>query len=124
VILNSPALRDLADELENLIKTLMVKYRPISIFIGGSLAKSRFVRGLSDIDILVITDHGMSKYDRFMLKAIKDVDVEITVYTLSEVMESLKRDNFFIIDTIKNGIEVYGNLRKRLRGELVPNHCQ
>ena len=112
---DNPILRDIIEDFEKLINELIMKYRPISIIIGGSLAKSKFVRGLSDIDILIVTNYEISKYERFILKAIKDIDIEITVYSIHEIKNCLKDDDPFINDTIRNGIEIYGNLRDYLK---------
>lgn len=41
-----------APELEGLVEELVGEYRPVAIILAGSLAQGRFVRGLSDVDIL------------------------------------------------------------------------
>ena len=73
------------------------------------------MRGLSDIDLLVIVNESPNKDERFMLEAIKDVDLEITLFSLREVIDSIKTGNPFIIDVIKNGFEVYGDVIRKLR---------
>ncbi|GAY26133.1 hypothetical protein ATG_13360 [Desulfurococcaceae archaeon AG1] len=106
-ILSKPGTQDLLDLLEELISELIRRFDPIAVIVAGSLARSRFVRGLSDIDILVITQHEPPKHERFLLRAVKDVDVEITVYSLDEVRLAIKQGNQFITDAIKNGIKIY-----------------
>jgi len=106
-ILNKPNTQDLTDLLEELISELIRRFDPVAVIVAGSLARSRFVRGLSDIDLLVITQHEPPKHERFLLRAVKDVNVEITVYSVDEVRLAIKRSNQFIIDAIKNGIKVY-----------------
>jgi len=117
-IMDRPSTRDLMEDIEALICELMEKHNPQSIVIAGSIAKSRFIRGLSDIDILVITDEPPSKESRFMLKAARDVNIEITVYSMSEVMDNIKAKNQFLMDALASGIEVHGDLLKKLRAML------
>jgi len=117
-IMSNPSVEDLRDDLESLIAELIEKYNPRSIIVAGSVAKSKFVRGLSDIDLLVITNEAPSKDDRFVLTAIKDVDVEVTVYSLEEVVENIKAENPFIVDAVEQGFEVYGDVITTLRQML------
>ena len=117
-IMSDPSLEDLRDGLESLIAELIEKHNPRSIVVAGSVAKSKFVRGLSDIDLLVITHEAPRKDDRFALTAIKDVDVEVTVYSLEEVVENMKADNPFIVDAVEQGFEVYGDVIASLRQML------
>jgi predicted nucleotidyltransferase len=116
--MSNPSVEDLRDDLESLIAELIEKYNPRSIIVAGSVAKSKFVRGLSDIDLLVITNEAPSKDDRFALTAIKDVDVEVTVYSLEEVVENIKAENPFIVDAVEQGFEVYGDVITTLRQML------
>lgn len=117
-IMSDPSVEDLRDDLESLIAELIEKYNPRSIIVAGSVAKSKFVRRLSDIDLLVITNEAPSKDDRFALTAIKDVDVEVTVYSLEEVVENIKAENPFIVDAVEQGFEVYGDVITTLRQML------
>ena len=114
-ILDKPNTKDLVEGLEAILLELVERYKPVSILITGSLAKSRFVRGLSDIDILVVTESSVEKHDRFLLRAVKDVNVEVTVYTLDEVVRSIERGNQFIVDAVEEGFEVYGELRQLVK---------
>lgn len=79
----------------------------------GSLAKGKFVVGLSDIDVVVITKEDLGK-NRFMLKAIENTDVEITFLSIDEVFHAIRTDNQFVIDAITNGKEVYGNIKNEI----------
>jgi len=106
-ILRGQHTRDLLEGLEEVISELIEEYKPISVRIAGSLAERRFVRGLSDIDILTITLEKPSKHRRFRLKAVKDVDVEIAVYSVREVEEAAKSGNQFILQALTRGVEVY-----------------
>ncbi|MEM4312167.1 MAG: hypothetical protein QXX95_07245 [Nitrososphaerales archaeon] len=69
---------------------------PLSILIAGSLAKTKFVRGISDLDLILIVEK-VPDY-RFTLKAIKDVNIEVFIYTLEEFLKSIKGGNQFMID--------------------------
>ncbi len=111
-ILSSPNLQDLREGLEELVGRLIRRYNPRSVIIAGSLAQGTFVRGMSDIDILIITDNRPSKYERFLLTAIKDVDVQVSVYSNEEIEDALRAGNQFIVDAINKGIEVYRRVEK------------
>jgi len=84
--------RDILEGLKALIKELVEKFNPKSVIIVGSLAERKFVRGLSDIDILVVVDR-VSDEERFHLKAVGDVNVEVTIVALNELSEAIKRDD-------------------------------
>ncbi len=99
--------RDLLEGLEKLLGELIEEYKPLSVLIAGSLAEGKFVRGLSDIDILAITVEKPGKHERFQLKAIKDVNVEIAVYSVEEVEQAAKTGNQFIAQALEKGVEVY-----------------
>ncbi len=114
-IMNGPSTRDLIEDLESIVIELIERYNPRSIIIAGSTAKSKFVRGLSDIDLLVIIDESPSKDERFILKAIKDVNIEVTLYSLREIVDNIKTGNPFIIDAIESGFEVYGGVIHKLK---------
>ncbi len=96
-------------EIEEIIEELITKYNPISIILAGSIARGKFIRNLSDIDILVIIDKKIRDKERFMLKAISNINIEITIVNIDELKEAIKRGNQFYKEAIK-GIEVYGNL--------------
>ncbi len=107
---------DIAKKLEEVVKELVNSYRPLSIVVTGSLAKGKFVEGMSDIDLLVVLKESPGK-DRFVLRAIDNVDVEITLVSLDELVEAIRRGNQFYIEAI-NGVEIYGNVIQQLK-ELV-----
>ncbi len=109
-ILEKSSVADALQDLEKLLEDLVEEYRPVSIILAGSLARGRFVRGLSDIDILVVTERSIPKDKRFLLKAVKDVDVEVTVISLDELTKAVKGGNEFYLSALMHGIEVYGNM--------------
>ncbi|MEM3462125.1 MAG: hypothetical protein QXJ15_00415 [Candidatus Bathyarchaeia archaeon] len=110
-ILARSSAEDLLPGLEALLRGLIEEYGPESIIIAGSLPKSRFVRGLSDLDILVIVAREVGKHERFKLRAVGDVDAEISVYSAGEVLRALEAGDRFILDAIESGEEVYGDWR-------------
>jgi predicted nucleotidyltransferase len=105
IIKNNPSIMDLENDLKMLINEIVEKIKPKAIILAGSLAKGKFVRGMSDIDILIIIEN--VNY-RTLLKAIKNVDVEITMYTYDEIINSIREGNQFIKDAINNGIPLIG----------------
>ncbi len=115
-ILRETNVGDVIQDLEKIIESLVEEYKPISIILTGSLARGRFVRGLSDIDILVITEHSVPDDKRFLLRAVKDIDVEVTVISLEELLSTIRNGNQFYVDAVMYGIEVYGDLLERLTG--------
>ena len=98
---------NLLDSLERIVEELVEQYKPLKILVTGSLAKGKFVQGLSDIDILVIVEHEPGKQERFQLKAVENIDVEIIVFSMKEVKEAIKHGNQFITEAIKEGITIY-----------------
>ncbi|MCC6034089.1 MAG: hypothetical protein LM567_01115 [Desulfurococcaceae archaeon] len=72
-----------------------MELRPLRIIITGSLGERKFVRGLSDIDILVITDYKPGD-KRFILTSVRDVDVEITVKSTHELEKASERTGSFM----------------------------
>jgi len=114
-ILDRPSTSDLLDELEHLLNKMIEDYKPISVIITGSLANSKFIRGMSDIDILIVVERSPDKYNRFLLKAVKDVNVEISIYSMDEVVQSILSGNQFIVEAIDKGIEVYGHAKEKLK---------
>ncbi len=117
--MSEPSTRDLIDGVESIILRIIEKLRPKSVIIAGSLAKSKFVRGLSDIDILVVTSEEPKVEERFLLTAVDDVDVQLTAYSISEVIEGLNRGNPFVVDAVEHGLEVYGELMGELKRMLM-----
>jgi len=112
-ILKGTVIESYVKDLESIIKEIILKYRPLSIIIAGSLAKGKFVVGLSDIDVIVITREDLGK-NRFMLRAIENTDVEITFLSIDEVFHAISTGNRFVIDAIISGKEVYGDIRNEI----------
>jgi len=105
--------REILEGLSAIIRELVERFHPISVIIAGSLAEGRFVKGLSDIDILVVVERVRDE-DRFHLRAIGDTDVEITVVGLEELVEAVRRGNEFYRRGLR-GVEVYGGIVEAVR---------
>jgi predicted nucleotidyltransferase len=101
VFQRNPSAIDLKEEFEQLLSAIISRIKPLAIILAGSMAKGKFVRGMSDIDLLIVASESEP---RFFIWAVKDVDVEATVYTLEDLLHSIENGNQFIIDAIKNGI--------------------
>lgn len=106
-ILDKENVRDLVEDLEKLVEELVNRYKPSKIIIAGSLAEGRFVRGLSDIDVLVVVGDVNLVGSRFELYNIKDVDVEVTIVSEEELGEAVKSGRDFYVRVLEKGIVVY-----------------
>lgn len=107
---------EICEGLCEVIAELIDALRPISVVVAGSLARGRFVRGMSDIDVLVIVEH-VSDEERFHLRAVGSTDVEITVVGLSELVQAVRAGNQFYRECLE-GLEVYGELLGALRRKV------
>jgi predicted nucleotidyltransferase len=105
-VLSSDNTRDPIEPLEQLLDRIIMELRPLGIIITRSLAERKFVRGLSDIDILVITDYKPGD-KRFILTSVRDVDVEITVISTHELEKALQENREFYVNTLRQGIIVF-----------------
>lgn len=105
-VLSSDNTRDLIEPLEQLLDRIIMELRLLRIIITRSLAERKFVRGLSDIDILVITDYEPGD-KRFILTSVRDVDVEITVISTHELEKALQENREFYVNTLRQGIIVF-----------------
>jgi len=70
-LLSRPNVRDLYDGLRGLLDKLIADLEPLAVMIAGSLARGTFVRGMSDIDVLVIMRGPPDKRARFVLKNVR-----------------------------------------------------
>ena len=105
-VLSSDNTRDLIEPLEQLLDRIIMELRLLRIIITRSLVERKFVRGLSDIDILVITDYEPGD-KRFILTSVRDVDVEITVISTHELEKALQENREFYVNTLRQGIIVF-----------------
>jgi predicted nucleotidyltransferase len=124
-ILRGTSAEDLEGPLEELIGELVGKLDPVAVVVAGSLAKGRFVRGLSDVDILVVVDRPVRNEERFSLAPLGGADAEITVVSLDELERAVRAGNQFYLDALRSGKVVYArgaasglNALQRLACEL------
>lgn len=84
---------------------------PELVVIFGSLARGKFVVGLSDVDVLIVS----RKFERVPILervplALQHLDLDLPVdvfcYTPDELFSEIKRMNFLVIDAIEYGIPV------------------
>jgi len=104
---------ELLEGLCAIVAELVEALRPLSVVVAGSLAGGRFVKGVSDVDLLVVVDRVRDE-DRFHLRAVGSTDVEIAVVGLNELVEAVRRGNQFYRECL-DGVEVYGSLLSELR---------
>lgn len=101
-------LSDIAEKLEDLIEEIVLAHDPLTVIVAGSLAEGKFVRGLSDLDILVVLRDPVPENERFTLRALKDVDVEITLVSLEELEKALAEGRDFYVSAVRSGVVIYG----------------
>ena len=106
-ILRGTSAEDLEEPLEKLLRKLVERYKPLAVIVAGSLAKGRFVRGFSDVDVLVVVDYPVRDEERFSLASLRDVDVEVTVVSREELEKAVTAGNEFYLDAVKSGKVVY-----------------
>jgi len=104
VIKRNASLVDLEDGILKLLTDLDEK-GPVAILVAGSVAKGEFVRGMSDIDILIVVNSSSFKT---WITAIGDVNVEITEIGIRDVLEALRAGNNFIEKALKDGVVLKG----------------
>jgi len=104
---------ELLEGICSIVAELVRAFRPLSVVVAGSLARGRFVKGVSDVDLLVVVERVRDEY-RFHLRAVGSTDVEITVVGLDELVEAVRRGNQFYRECL-DGVEVYGELLPELR---------
>jgi hypothetical protein len=79
----------------------------LKIFLAGSLAERRFVRGLSNIDLPFVVRNLETNMNRFTIYGMRDVDVEITFVTEEELREAVRSGREFYISALERGITIY-----------------
>jgi hypothetical protein len=82
----------------------------LRIILAGSLAKRRFVRGLSNIDLPVVVRNLETNMNRFTIYGMRDVDVEITFVTEEELREAVRSGREFYISALERGITIYSEV--------------
>ncbi len=106
-VLRGSSAEDLLEPLASLLEKLVAELRPVKVFVTGSLARGEFVRGLSDIDVLVVVDYEVPRDRRFIYTYVGDVDVEITVVSTYELERAVQEGREFYVDAVRHGVEVF-----------------
>ena len=114
-LLSGPNVEDLYEGLRGLLEELIARLSPVAVLVAGSLARGEFVRGMSDIDILILVREAPSDEERFSLASVGGVDVEMAIYGVDEVLMMAREGSFFILDALENGAVIYGRLPEGLR---------
>ncbi|MEM2069604.1 MAG: nucleotidyltransferase domain-containing protein [Nitrososphaerota archaeon] len=100
----NPQLRELEEVLLHLFSSIDSN-DVLAIVLGGSIARDRFVYGMSDIDVLVVKEAGSPEFKLF---SIGDVDVEVTILGVDDVVYAFRSGNSFVIDALENGLILKG----------------
>mgnify|MGYP000397908988 CR=1 FL=1 len=96
----------LLGRLEEVLKELVEELRPRLLVVAGSPARGEFVKGMSGVGVLAVQDEEPGQ--RFALRSVDGVDVEVTCMSLAEVEEALRSGNQFVVETLSQGFVVYG----------------
>ena len=88
------------------MKELVEELRPRLLVVAGSPARGEFVKGMSGVGVLAVQDEEPGQ--RFALRSVDGVDVEVTCMSLAEVEEALRSGNQFVVETLSQGFVVYG----------------
>jgi len=108
-------LKELDQEyIDRIIKALKDKgITPEIIILHGSYAKGTYIRGLSDVDILVISKdfRDLNLHERFSLLA--DIfkgfrpRIEAIGYTMEELKDQMRKLNLIVLDALEYGKPIY-----------------
>ncbi|MEM0027854.1 MAG: nucleotidyltransferase domain-containing protein [Ignisphaera sp.] len=85
----------------------------MKILLTGSIAEGKFVKGLSDIDVMVVVRDVDVVKDRFAIHRVKDVDVEITIVSEKELKEAIRSGNQFYIRALKKVLQYLMQIKRR-----------
>jgi len=106
-VLRGSSAEDLTEPLAKLVEELVAELRPVKVVLAGSLARGEFVRGLSDVDLLVVVDYEVPRDRRFVYTHVGDVDVEVTVVSRRELEEAVRGGREFYVEAAKRGTVIY-----------------
>ena len=106
-VLRGSSAEDLLEPLASLLEKLVAELRPVKVLVAGSLARGEFVRGLSDIDVLVVVDYEVPRDRRFTYTSVGGVDVEVTVVSGYELERAVREGREFYVDAVRHGVEVF-----------------
>ncbi len=100
------------DELSGLLELL--SSRALSVTVYGSAARGKYVRGLSDVDVLVVTA-GEPPY-RARVFGLSLGDVNVVYMSREEFCEALALGNQIALEAVSAGVVVFGEDPKNLCG--------
>jgi len=106
------------EELEKLLLSLVQEYNPECVLLTGSLASGEWVSGKSDVDILVVVREEKEPSTRFRLESLGKLDVNISIFSLGEILQGVRSLNFFFIEAVVSGIPLYGTLPNVILAEI------
>ena len=92
------------EELANFLSAL--REGPLSIVVFGSAARGQYVRGLSDVDVLVITAREPER--RALTRGLTFCDVNVIFMSREEYCRTVRAGNQIALETWERGVVVYG----------------
>ena len=107
--------REAARKLASFVQDAATGWRPEMILLVGSYASGRYVRGVSDIDILVVADNLAPDYferlGQFDSIVPQGLPLEILAYTPREFTGMLREAHPSAVDAIEFGQALVGDER-------------
>lgn len=100
-------------QLKLLVQDLVEEVRPEAVVLHGSLAKGRYIRGISDIDLIVVSweYRDVDTKDRFVhlleLAQRHGLPVEAFGYTPKEFLNMVENLNFYVLDALHYGVPLH-----------------
>ena len=96
--------------LKKALKMLTSSFKVDLVILHGSYAKGTYIEGLSDVDLLVVSDDfdGIPVGERFSLLAEllsgMEKPVEAVAYTRREFLEQMRNFNPLVLDALEYGV--------------------
>ena len=94
------------EELEEAVEAAAEGGDVVAVYLFGSAARGRFVRGLSDVDLLAVT-RGPPRH-RAKTSRISAGDVNVVYMSVEEVCEAYRRGNNLVKEALEEGILLAG----------------
>jgi len=95
-------------DLEKAVETAVAGVDAVAVYLLGSAARGRFVRGLSDLDLLVVTR--ATPPHRAKTAHVDAGDVDIIYMSLEEACEAYRRGNHLVREALDEGIPLLGSV--------------
>ncbi|MEM1637904.1 MAG: nucleotidyltransferase domain-containing protein [Pyrobaculum sp.] len=103
---NQPSASLTPKELEKATEIAVEGVDAVAVYLFGSAARGRFVRGLSDVDIIVVTK-SPPPY-RAKTSRIDAGDINVVYMSAEEICEAYRRGNHLVIEALDEGILLAG----------------